>query len=91
MRYWLGGVLLRTEGVINNRLERQFERERRERLLKLAAVLGVASLIPLAFGTVFFVIRIRARIAKRFPPLRKIARLGAPYAGGNSNCSKPVR
>lgn len=91
MRYWLGGTLLRTEDLINRRLEWQLARERRERMLKLSAVLGAASLIPLAFGTAFLVIRIRARTPKRFPPLRKIARLGAPYAGGNSNCSKPVR
>lgn len=91
MRYWLGGALLRTEDLINARLEWQLARERRERMLKLSAMLGAAALIPLAFGTAFFVIRIRARTPKRFPPLRKLARLGAPYAGGNSNCSKPLR
>lgn len=91
IRYWLGGALLRTEERINKRLEWQLARERRERLLKLSAVLGFAALIPLAFGGVFLVIRLRARSAKRFPPLRKLARLGAPYAGGNSNCSKPIR
>ncbi|MEK6230486.1 MAG: hypothetical protein N2A42_01375, partial [Luteolibacter sp.] len=74
----------------NRRLEWQLARERRERLLKLSAALAAAALIPLVFGAVFLTIRIRGRGARRFPQLQKIARLGAPYAGGNSNCSKPI-
>jgi len=91
IRYWLGAALLRTEDVINRRLKWQLENERRGRLLKLSAALGAAALVPLVFGAVFLFVRIRARRAKLFPPLRKIARLGAPYAGGNCNCSKPIR
>ena len=91
IRYWMGGALLRTEDTINRRLEWQLARERRERLLKLSAALAAAALIPLVFGAVFLTIRIRGRGARRFPQLQKIARLGAPYAGGNSNCSKPIR
>ena len=90
IRYWMGGALLRTEDTINRRLEWQLARERRERLLKLSAALAAAALIPLVFGAVFLTIRIRGRGARRFPQLQKIARLGAPYAGGNSNCSKPI-
>jgi hypothetical protein len=91
IRYWLGGALLRTEDMIQKRLEMQLARERREGLLKISAVLGAAALIPLAFGAVFITMSVRRRSARHFPPLRKIARLGAPYAGGNSNCSKPIR
>lgn len=91
IRYWLGGELLRTEDMITRRLQWQLERERRERLLKLSGALGVAALIPLFFGAVFLVLRLKGRRPKSFPSLRKTSRLGAPYAGGNSNCSKPIR
>ncbi len=91
VRYWLGGALLRTENMINKRLEWQLEKERRVRLLKLSAVLGAAALIPLILGIVFLVLRIKGSRPKVFPMLRKTTRLGAPYAGGNSNCSKPIQ
>ncbi|QTN32117.1 TPM domain-containing protein [Akkermansiaceae bacterium] len=90
IRYWLGGALLHTEERINKRLELQLERDRRERLLKLSAALGAAALIPLAFAAVFLTLRMRGREGLRFPQLRKSARLGAPYSGGGSNCSRPV-
>ncbi len=89
LRYWLGGALLRTEERINRRLEWQLARERRERLLKLSAALAAASLIPLGFAGVFVMLRIQAARPRHFPPVRKITRLGAPYAGGSSICTKP--
>jgi len=91
IRYWLGGELLRTEDMVSRRLEWQIERERRERQLKVSAALGAAALFPLFFGAVFLVLRLKGRRPKSFPSLRKTSRLGAPYAGGNSNCSKPIR
>ena len=91
VRYWLGGALLRTESLIHSRFRMQLAKERRMRLIKISVALGAAALIPLVFGAVFLTISIRRRTARRFPQLRKLARLGAPYAGGNSNCSKPIR
>lgn len=91
IRYWLGGALLYTEAVINSRLDAQLARERRERLLKISAILGAAALIPLVFGVAFLTVSIRRRKARRFPRIRKLARLGAPHAGGNGNCSKRIR
>ena len=91
IRYWLGGALLRTEDVIQKRLEMQLARERRNVLLKISALLGAAALISLVLGAFFITMSVRRRSARHFPTLRKIARLGAPHAGGNSNCSKPIR
>lgn len=91
MRYWKGGALLRAEDIITKRLEWQLANERRERLLKLAAALAAAAVIPLLVGAFFLHAMIRNSRPRSFPALRKMGRFGAPYSGGNSACSKPIR
>lgn len=91
MRYWKGGALLRTENIISKQREWQLAKERRERLLKLAAALAAVVVIPLLFGAFFIQARMRNSRQRRFPALCKISRLGAPYSGGNSAFSKPIR
>lgn len=88
MRYWTGGAVLRTESIINERVSRQLAYEKRQRLLKLAAMLGLAGAIPIVVGLVFFLTKLKKRGARNFPPVRKISRLGAPYAGGNNAISR---
>lgn len=90
MRYWMGGATLRSEAIISERVKKQLAYEGRQRLLKLAAVLGTAAMIPLVLGIVFLVLRIRNSGSRTFPSTRIIARLGAPHSGGNSAVSKAI-
>ncbi|WP_411827089.1 TPM domain-containing protein [Luteolibacter sp. AS25] len=83
VRYWSGGAVLRSEAIINARLVHQLEFERKRRLLKLAALLGAAALIPMIFGIVLLFTRLSKMGPRTFPPVRKIPRLGAPYSGGS--------
>ncbi|MBC7980249.1 MAG: TPM domain-containing protein [Armatimonadetes bacterium] len=87
LRYWLGGAILRSESLITERLRQQMAHEKRKRLLKLSAILGAAAAIPILFGLVVLIIRLRNRGSKVFPGTRKIARLGAPYSGGGNAVS----
>ncbi len=88
LRYWMGGVAIRSEEMRNRRLTEQLAFERRQRLIKLAAVLGAAALIPLLVGLVLIVFRIRNSRPKFFPNTRILPRLGAPYSGGNNAVTK---
>lgn len=89
LRYWMGGALMRSEETINRRLAAQMAFENRQRLRKLAAILGAASLIPLLLGLMFIALRVRNSRPKRFPSVRIARRLGAPYSGGSNAASKP--
>lgn len=92
MRYWIGGAAIGSEALISERLSRKLAFEKRERLIKLAAMIGLAGAIPLIFGVVFFITMLKKRGARNFPLVRKTPRLGAPYAGGGkamSNIKKP--
>lgn len=80
--------MIRSEELINQRLAAQLAYESRRRLLKLAAIIGAAALIPLVVGVVLIVIRIRNSRPRRFPNTRILTRLGAPYSGGNNVVSK---
>ncbi len=84
MRYCSGGALLRTEAIISERLRQQLAYEKRQRLLKLAAGLGLAGAIPIVIGLVFLFTNIGKNRPRNFPAVRKTTRLGAPYAGGNN-------
>lgn len=90
IRYWMGGAAIRSEEKISRRLESQLAFERRQRLLKLAVVLAAAAAIPLIAGFVVLYIRLKNNRPKTFPKLRKVPRLGAPYAGGNHAVSQPT-
>ena len=90
LRYWMGGAVIRSEDLINRRLAAQMALENRQRLHKLAAVLGAASLIPLVLGVVFIALRIRNSRPRRFPSIRISPRLGAPHSGGNNAVSKSI-
>jgi len=90
IRYWMGGAMIQTENLINRRLEWQFSVERRKRMLQLYAAIGAAAAIPILAGLLYLIIRIRSSGERKFPPIRKLTRLGAPYSGGNSACSKPI-
>ena len=83
MRFWTGIAHIRSEEAITRRLNAKLAFERRERLLKLALMLGAAALIPLIVGAVFFFVRLRGSGSKTFPSIRVVRRLGAPFTGGN--------
>lgn len=91
IRYWMGGAAIRSEEIISRRLEHQLAFEKRQRLLKLAAVLAAAAAIPLIAGIIFLYIGFKNRRPKIFPTLRKTSRLGAPYAGGNHAVNTPLK
>lgn len=91
IRYWIGGALIRSEEVITLRLQRQLAFEKRQRLLKLAAALAAAAAIPMILGFVALYLRLRENRPKHFPAIRRIQRLGAPYAGGNHAVTKSQR
>lgn len=88
MRFWTGGAVLRTESLISERETRELAFENRRRLIKLAAMVGLAGAIPIIAGLVFFLGRLKKTGPRNFPPVRKIPRLGAPYAGGNHAVSR---
>lgn len=88
LRYWMGGAVIRSEEMINRRLAAQLVYESRQQLIKAAAVLGAAALIPLLVGLVLIVLSIRNSRPKLFPNIRILPRLGAPYSGGNNAVSK---
>lgn len=90
LRYWMGGALMRSEETINRRREAQQAYENRQRLLKLAAFLGAASLIPLVLGLAFIALRYKNFRSRSFPSVRIMPRLGAPYSGGNNAASKSI-
>ncbi len=89
LRFWMGGLKMRSEHLISERLEERLAYESRQRLLKLAAGLGAAALIPFALGVVFLVLYFRNSRPLRFPTVRIQNRLGAPHSGGNVAVSKP--
>lgn len=84
MRYWTGGAILRTESILYEREKQLAALERKKRLLKIGGMLGAAAGIPLIVGLAFLINRIRQDSPRNFPNVRKISRLGAPYAGGNT-------
>lgn len=88
MRYWIGGALISSEALISERLSRELAFEKRERLIKLAAMMGLAGAIPLVVGVVFFLTKLKKKGSLSFPMVRKIPRLGAPYAGGSKAMSR---
>jgi len=88
MRYWTGGAVIRSEAIITDRLTRQLAFEKRQRLLKLAAMLGLAGAIPIIAVLLLFLTKLKKRGPRNFPPVRKFSRLGAPYAGGNNAISR---
>ncbi len=88
MRYWSGGAAIRSEAMINERLRRQLAYERKQRLVKLAAAVGLAGAIPIILGAVIFFTKMKNIKPRVFPPIRKTARLGAPYAGGNNSVTR---
>jgi hypothetical protein len=90
LRYWMGAARIRSEEIISEQLEARLAYENRRRLLKLAAILGAAAVIPLVLGIVFIALRIRNSRPRHFPSTRMIPRLGAPYSGGNNAVSKYV-
>ncbi len=89
IRYWMGGAAIRSEEIISMRLERQLALEKRQRLIKLAAILAMAAAIPMIAGFFFLYISFKNSRPKTFPTLRKTPRLGAPYAGGNHAATGP--
>jgi hypothetical protein len=88
LRFWMGGLKIRSEELITRSMEARLRQENRRRLLKLAAILGAACLIPIAIGIVVLFPRIRDSRPKYFPSVRITPRLGAPYSGGNNAVSK---
>lgn len=84
MRFWFGRAILRTETMINSRRAGMIAYEKRQRLLKLSAVLGAAAIIPLVAGLTLVFFRLRRNKSRTFPAVRIATRLGAPYSGGNS-------
>ena len=88
MRYWTGGAVIRSEAIINDKLTRQLAFEKRQRLLKLSAMLGLAGAIPIIAVLLLFLTKLKKRGPRNFPPVRKFSRLGAPYAGGNNAISR---
>lgn len=88
IRYWMGVSVIRSEEMIDQRLAEQLAYESRQRLLKLAAVLAAAALIPLVTVAYFIMVRIRNSRPKLFPQTRISPRLGAPYSGGNNALNK---
>ena len=89
MRYCAGGAVLRTETIIDVRRAQQQAFEARRRLYKIALMVVLAGAIPLIAGAVFFLTKLRKTGSRKFPPIRKITRLGAPYAGGSNVVSHP--
>jgi hypothetical protein len=90
IRYWMGLSVIHSEELKNRRLEAQLKHESSRRLLKLAAVLGAASLIPLATAVYLIVVGIRNSRPRFFPQVRIAPRLGAPYSGGNNAVTKSI-
>lgn len=89
MRYCAGGAVLRTETIIYDRHAQMEAYKDRNRLIKLALMVGLAGAIPLIAGSVFFLTKLRKTGSREFPPVRKIPRLGAPYSGGCNAVSNP--
>ena len=90
LRYWMGGLRIRSEEIISEQLEQRLAHENRRRLLKLAALLGAASVIPLSVGVALIVLNVRNSRPRHFPVVRVVSRLGAPHAGGNNAVSNPT-
>lgn len=88
LRHWMGGSAIQSEANIKNNQAANMAFERRKWIVKIAAALAAASLIPLIFGVAFIVIRFRKNRPKSFPMVRVSQRLGAPYAGGNNAVHK---
>jgi hypothetical protein len=88
IRYWMGVSVIRSEEMIDKRLEAQLAHESRQRLLKMAVALGAAALIPLVAMVFVIVARVRNNRPRFFPPTRVMPRLGAPYSGGNNAMNK---
>lgn len=89
MRYCSGGALLRTEAMIGERVRQEMAHERKKRLMKTAALLGLVGIIPIAIGLGYLVANFGKSRPRVFPTVRKISRLGAPYAGGNIAAGNP--
>ena len=90
LRYWKGGVLIRSEQIVGEGMKMRAEFDKRRRLMKLLLAVGAASLIPILVGASFIFIRIRNSRPRAFPEIRVVTRLGAPYSGGNSTSTKSV-
>ena len=90
LRYWTGGAMLRIEKQAAVNYGAYLARENRKRLLKLAAILGAAAIIPLVAGFILILKKIRMSKPLEFPSTRRLARLGAPYSGGNHATSKGI-
>ena len=56
--------------------------------LKLFGLVALGLFIPLLIGSIALIISIRKRRPKYFPSAKTHRRLGAPYAGGNSNATQ---
>lgn len=87
MRFWKGNIVIYKEETVSRQLQARLDFEKKQRLIKLSLALGAAALIPLIIGFVFFFIRIKNSGVKRFPNVRVVRRLGAPYSGGNNAVS----
>ncbi len=88
MRYWTGSAVIRTESIVSERQARLNAYGERRRLIKLSAMVAAAGAIPIIAGLGFFFSQYQSRKPRVFPPVRKIPRLGAPYAGGNNATSR---
>jgi hypothetical protein len=88
LRFEMGGAVILSELLIAERNKQLQAFDKRRRLMKMAVILGLASLLPLCAGLVFLVIKLKSSSPKFFPNVRIIPRLGAPYSGGNHAVSK---
>lgn len=83
LRYWTNNVLNRSEMMQTERTKMRVQLENKARLWRLAALLTVASIIPLVAGISLLIFWFRRRGPRYFPNRAWQLRLGAPHAGGN--------
>ncbi len=89
MRYSSGGALLQSEILISERFKQQIAHDKKERLMKMAFFLSLAGAVPIVIGLGYLVANFGKSRPRNFPIVRKIPRLGAPYAGGNNAAGNP--
>ncbi|MGJ8633657.1 MAG: TPM domain-containing protein [Luteolibacter sp.] len=90
LRYWTGGAMLVLEQRSNANFKAYLAREQKRNLFKLAGLFAAGAIIPVTALLVWLFRAARKNKPLEFPKTRKIARLGAPYSGGNHASSKEI-
>ncbi|RYD17713.1 MAG: hypothetical protein EOP88_25130 [Verrucomicrobiaceae bacterium] len=83
LQYWLASTINHSEMIRTESTKMRLEQETKARQWRIAAMAGVASVIPLAGIISLLVSWSRRRGAGYFPNHAWQLRLGAPHAGGN--------